>query len=121
MTLHILVVDDHRELRETLALILQDEGYHVTTAGNGRQALAILEENRPDLVLTDLEMPLLDGEGLLQQVRERAPGQAVVVMSGRGAALRAARTVAADAYLEKPFDVETLLTTLARVRSAAAA
>jgi CheY-like chemotaxis protein len=119
--MHVLVVDDHRELRETLALILRDEGYHVTTAGNGRQALALIEEQRPDLILTDLEMPLLDGEGLLQRLRDDAPGQAVVVMSGRGAALRAARTLAADAYLEKPFDVEMLLTTLARLRPAAAA
>jgi CheY-like chemotaxis protein len=76
---HVLIVDDDDDVRETLQLILSDEGFEVTTAANGREALRVLRHPpRPAVVLLDLRMPEMDGwqtvdalraEGLLGEVR----------------------------------------------------
>jgi CheY-like chemotaxis protein len=65
----ILVVDDEFGIAETLQLLLEDEGYHVVTASNGRQGLQRLADGVPDLVLLDYMMPGLDGPGMLRAIR----------------------------------------------------
>lgn len=71
----ILVVDDHDESREVVAESLKAAGARVLTADSAQSALTLLEQERPDLLLTDLEMPEVDGWGLLRRVRALPPGR----------------------------------------------
>src|SRR3954467_15409563 len=100
----ILIVDDDPTGRSTLAELLRDEGYAVETAADGFKALPKLEEQAPDLVLTDLHMPGMDGLELMQRVWEDDPERAVVMMTADGSvdtAVAAMRKGASD-YLTKP-------------------
>lgn len=103
--LPILVVDDSEVTRDLLCTILRSHGYEVVEAVNGKNGLERIEEQRPALVVTDLEMPVLDGFGLLREIRSR-PALAdlpVVVFSTRGSDpdKRKASELGADAYLVK--------------------
>lgn len=113
----VLVVDDQAEIRETLAEILEDEGYHVATAANGREALSCLHtEGDCSLILMDLMMPVMDGWELAAEL-ERDPATAgipVVVVSGAGDIPRTAATLRATDYLEKPLDLNRLLSLVHR-------
>ena len=104
----ILVVDDEPSIRDFLAWVLEDEGFRVTTAGDGREALAVAKEQPPDVVLTDLMMPVLNGYELIDGLRrEQIPVRAVIAMSAVNVA--ADRTPAADLFVSKPFEVEQIL------------
>ncbi len=110
----LLVVDDELSILEALQDILSLEGYEVVTAYNGAEGLRRIEEQRPDLVLLDLMMPVMDGREMLRRVREdpALKDLPVVVMSaGR---IAEAERRAASATLAKPFDLDHLLQTLAR-------
>jgi DNA-binding NtrC family response regulator len=112
----ILVVDDEPNARTALAELLRDEGYSVETAADGFKALPKLDEFAPDLILTDLRMPGLDGLGLMRKARETDPERVVIVMTAHGAvdtAVQAMREGAAD-YLTKPINLEELLLIIAR-------
>ena len=67
----ILVVDDHTESRRLLAMLLEDVGFEVDEACNGREALALLDERRPDLMLMDMHMPVMDGHEATREIRKR--------------------------------------------------
>jgi CheY-like chemotaxis protein len=68
---HVLVVDDDRDIRETLLLLLEEAGYAVTLAQDGREALRVLQASRSDcVVLLDMDMPILDGWSLLRAVQQ---------------------------------------------------
>ena len=69
----ILVVDDNAAIREVMAAVLMTIGHSVDVAANGRDALAFLERAACDLIVCDLKMPVLDGAGLYDQIRERWP------------------------------------------------
>ena len=112
----ILVVDDEANARTALAELLRDEGYQVETAADGFKALPKLADFSPDLVLTDLKMPGLDGMELMRRSRELDPERAVVMMTAFGAietAVTAMREGAAD-YLTKPLDMGELSLVLER-------
>ncbi|MEN9578278.1 MAG: hypothetical protein RJA70_1287 [Pseudomonadota bacterium] len=112
----ILVVDDEANARNALAEILRDEDYLVETAADGFKALPKLEDFRPELVLTDLKMPGMDGVELMAKVRAHDPEVGVVIMTAFGAvdtAVQAMRQGAAD-YLTKPLNADELLLVLAR-------
>src|SRR5579859_3689305 len=112
----ILIVDDEVNARTALAELLREEGYSVETAADGFKALPKLEELEPDLVLTDLKMPGLDGLELMKKVRERDPECVVVLMTAFGAvetAVKAMREGASD-YITKPVNMEELVLVLAR-------
>ena len=66
---HILIVEDSPEVAEAFALLLQQEGYRVSTSSNGRDALALLKRERPQLVFVDLVMPVVNGLQLIEQMR----------------------------------------------------
>jgi DNA-binding NtrC family response regulator len=113
---NILVVDDEPNARTALAEILKGEGYSVETAGDGFKAMARMAEFAPDLVLTDLKMPGLDGVELMKKVKEQNAELPVVVMTAFGAvetAVSAMREGAAD-YLQKPLNSDELLIVLER-------
>jgi CheY-like chemotaxis protein len=111
----ILVVDDEAAIRDLVTTMLQDEGYEVVSARNGAEALERLAAAPPDLLLTDWMMPILDGKGLLDHLRNQRhlDGLAVVVMSAAVRPDIEAGTVAA--FLPKPFDLTLLLDIVSRL------
>jgi DNA-binding NtrC family response regulator len=112
----ILVVDDEANARTALAELLRDEGYVVETAGDGFKALGKVSEFEPDIVLTDLKMPGMDGLELLRKLRAESEERVVVVMTAFGAiesAVSAMKEGAAD-YLAKPINVTELTLVLKR-------
>jgi CheY-like chemotaxis protein len=101
----ILIVDDEEPLRDFLALVLEDAGYTVMTAIHGAQALEIIEREDPDLVISDVMMPLINGVELCQRVK-RDKDIPVILMSAAGRDL--AETAGADAFIAKPFDLDNM-------------
>ncbi len=103
---HILVVDDEEDIREVLCELIETEGYRVTGAPGGLEALEVLEKTSVDLVITDLMMPEMTGWQLIDALKERDSGILVVVITGymseQGEAVLTNRHV--DGYLVKPFD-----------------
>lgn len=81
---HILVVDDEEDFGETLRRALVREGYRVGLAHNGKEALRALEEERYDLIITDLVMPEMGGLGFLKEVRAKGLGLPVIVITAYG-------------------------------------
>lgn len=112
MSSHILVAEDNVDIMEVMRDILETEGYRVTCAPNGRDALRAFEHETPDLIVSDVMMPHLDGFGLLKAVRGHPSGAAVpfLFLSARteNAATSQARVLGADDYLFKPFDADDL-------------
>lgn len=102
----ILVVDDEFSVAEVLQSVLTDAGHEVVTAVNGRQGLELLGKRRPDMVLLDFMMPIMDGPAMLQAMKENPAYRNVpaVVMSSlpEGAVAEAARGLYV-AFLRKPF------------------
>ena len=116
----ILAVDDDLDIRDLLRIALGDEGYRVITAANGREALALVEEEPPDLVLLDLTMPVMNGRQFLQQLRGRGCQVPVICMTaGYSAAVEASEN-RADAHLHKPFDLDDLFAMVERLTAAPA-
>lgn len=111
----ILVVDDERQITRILRSSLQTNGYFVETAANGREALSLFEAHRPDLVITDLSMPEMDGLELTRSIRQRA-ATPILVLSVRDADTMKVTALddGADDYITKPFSMPELL---ARVRA----
>ncbi|MEO8285004.1 MAG: response regulator [Chloroflexota bacterium] len=110
----ILVVDDELSIVEVVATLLEQEGYKVLTAAGGKEALACLEKNKVDLVLSDMMMPVMDGRELCKRIGADATHSAipVVLMSGTHSAahLDGCRYAA---FLGKPFDMQKLLSVVA--------
>ena len=108
----ILIADDSKMMRMALARLLELEGYRVIEAVHGAAALDILGYYDVDLVITDLNMPELDGLGLVRAMRSapRLAGVPVIMASGEdGDEVRAeSRRAGANFWLEKPYDAETL-------------
>jgi CheY-like chemotaxis protein len=113
----ILVVDDDLSVRSVVGDALRQEGYEVDAVGNGRQALAAFGKHRPDALVLDLEMPVMDGPTLVRTLRERTRWGAVplVVVSGTAGAVNAGLQLGAQAFLSKPFELSELLRSVERV------
>lgn len=112
----ILVVDDEPQTRAALALLLDDEGYEVTTAADGFKALDEIDAAPPDIVVTDLHMPGLTGMELIRALQNRAGDMAIVLVTAAcdiQVGVAALREGAAD-YLAKPLDFRQLTTVLKR-------
>ncbi len=106
----VLVVDDEANARSALAELLQDDGYVTEVAADGMRALRMLESFEPDVVLTDLKMPVLDGLGLLEQGRSIVPYASFVVMTAFGSIETAVQAIqrGAENYLTKPLDLDAV-------------
>jgi PAS domain S-box-containing protein len=107
----ILTIDDERAVRTSLRAFLEDHGYEVLEADNGRLGLEIFERERPDLVLVDLRMPEIDGLEVVSRVVEMSPDTPIIVVSGTGTirhAVDAARQGAWDFLLKPIEDLEVL-------------
>lgn len=100
----ILIIDDEPVVRESMAVYLEDSGYRVQVAPNGEEGLRLFETARPDLVICDLRMPVMDGLEVLRRIETDAPETPVIMVSGQGSmsdVVSALRLGAID-YLVKP-------------------
>lgn len=112
----ILIVEDDAHIRRLLRATMQRAGHAVAEAGDARQALALLDIEKPDVVLLDLGLPDRDGLELIGPFRQRSTATLIVVSARDDSAEKvAALDLGADDYLTKPFDTEELL---ARIRAA---
>ena len=113
---NILLVDDDERLRNAAGKVLTGEGYRVIRAGSGREALELLQEPGVALVISDLFLPDLDGNALLQQIREQHSDVEVVMITGHGNVEKAVEAMKLGAYdfIEKPLDSVALLKTVAK-------
>lgn len=114
---HILVVDDDPDLRRSLAEVLEDEGFEVSCARNGEEALRALEGSPPSAILLDLTMPVMDGWTFraLQRSDARLAHIPTVVISASFSDARSVSKLEADAFLSKPFEISRLTETLQRL------
>jgi two-component system chemotaxis response regulator CheY len=117
----VLVVDDDPDILDAICDILGGEGYRVARARHGGEALERVDELRPDLILLDLMMPVMDGLTFAHTLRERRlePEIPIVVISADGNPQKAA-SVGARGFLAKPFDIDALLGYVESVTRAAA-
>jgi CheY-like chemotaxis protein len=99
----ILVVEDDPFIRDLMAMALEDEGHQVIGAPNGVDALEILEERTPDLILLDLNMPVMDGVAFARALRARQRDVPLVLVSARPDLPEVARSLGAAGALPKPF------------------
>ena len=113
----ILVVDDDTQVRTLCRLTLEESGYLVSEATNGKNALAAIEETEFDLIVLDLSMPDTDGFEFLKGVRAKSPKPKILVISGflGGTMLAAAKLFGAAATLAKPFSPDSLLLVVSEV------
>lgn len=109
----VLIVDDDPSIRSMLGFILEDEGFQVREAADGRAALAMLDEDAPDAMVLDLMMPELDGHGVLRARRDQglAPDTRIVVLTAKTDPTDAVWCweLGADEYVHKPVEPERLL------------
>ncbi|MBZ0121599.1 MAG: sigma-54 dependent transcriptional regulator [Sandaracinaceae bacterium] len=112
----VLVVDDEANAREALVSLLEEEGYEVASAADGLEALGQLDRFDPEVVLTDLKMPRVDGLQLVERGKQLLPHAAFVVMTAFGTIDTAVAAIkrGAENYLTKPLDLEALAVLLAR-------
>ena len=119
MTERILIVDDERNLRESLSEALSQAGYEVLTAANGKEAYSIIQEQELDLLLCDWRMPEMDGAALLNLLREekRLVDLPTLVITAHGTSNNAIDAIQLGAYdfVTKPFDLDDVLITIRRV------
>ncbi|HUV49739.1 MAG TPA: response regulator [Anaerolineae bacterium] len=112
----ILVVDDEARMRDSLSVLLSNEGYNIQTGCNGREAIEYLNKDSYDMVLLDMVMPEMDGRQVMDYIKGQHLDTMVIVMTGHASIDSAVECVKRGAhdYLKKPFDFEELL---ARVKN----
>ena len=119
MTLRILAVDDSRTMRSMLEQALNEAGFDVALAEDGQEGLDRLDDVAPDVVITDIDMPRIDGFGFIEGVRaqRRNRGLPILVLTTESAPELKARARAAGAtgWIVKPFDEQKLIAAIRRV------
>jgi two-component system, chemotaxis family, chemotaxis protein CheY len=115
----ILTVDDSRTMRDMLRLALADAGYRVVQAVDGAHGLEVLNSERPNVIITDINMPRLDGFGFIERVRtdSRFLGVPILVLTTESSADKKslARRAGATGWIVKPFDSAKLVDVVRRV------
>lgn len=112
MTKKILVVDDESSIREALSKVLRGENYDVISASNGQEATEKFGAEQLDLLLLDIGMPLKNGWDTLKWLTEVNPLLPVIIITGRHAQRELAERAGADALMDKPINVSSLLQTI---------
>jgi two-component system, NtrC family, sensor kinase len=112
----ILMIDDEEDIRRVLSMSLRSDGYHVVTAANGRQGVEAFQKEWPQIVLTDIRMPGMDGLAVLKQIKQLKPDAEVIIITGHGdidSAVEALQYGASD-FIHKPVKNEALSIALKR-------
>ena len=119
MAKHILTVDDSRTMREMVAFTLRKAGYEVREAEDGEKAIAVLKSNAVDVVITDLNMPVMDGVALIRALRAdpKHSSLPILMLTTESDAGKKAegKSAGATGWLVKPFDPEKLIDVVKRV------
>lgn len=114
----ILVIDDEKPTLKMFRLFLDVYGFDILTAESGEEGLAVFEREKPDIVLTDIKMPGMDGIEVLQEIKKRSPATEVIVITGHGdmdLAIQALNLDAAD-FINKPIQRQSLEQGLTRAQ-----
>jgi anti-anti-sigma factor len=114
----ILVIDDEKATLKMFRLFLDVYGFDILTAESGEEGLEVFDREKPDIVLTDIKMPGMDGIEVLQEIKKRSPGTEVIVITGHGdmdLAIQALNLDAAD-FINKPIQRQSLEQGLSRAR-----
>jgi DNA-binding response OmpR family regulator len=111
----VLVADDDERVRAALADVLESEGYEVDQTRDGRETVARVVEDAPDLVLLDLNMPQLDGWAAFTQMDRLSPLVPVIVITARPHQYQEAVRLGVDAFMEKPLNIPVLLSAIKRL------
>jgi YesN/AraC family two-component response regulator len=117
---NILVVDDEPMIREGLKMALEMEGHKTCTAADGSEALRMINEHKPDLVITDIIMPESDGIEVICTIRDKFPDIKILAISGGGRIsakdhLKIAQQLGASGIMTKPFSTAELVTEITRI------
>ncbi len=107
----VLIVDDEQSILQTLSGLLSDEGFDVSTAANGYEALKIIDTESPDLVLLDIWMPGIDGIETLKEIKKDNPHIQVIIITGHGTIETAVRATKLGAFdlIEKPLSIDKII------------
>jgi CheY-like chemotaxis protein len=117
----VLVVEDDQSLRVVIRMILENAGYEVSEARNGRAALESIETGRPDVILADMRMPIMNGVELVNHLRSDAKTASIPVVLMSGLLTDSDGSSVADAIVAKPFEPVDLLEAITRLLGAGAA
>lgn len=119
MSLNVVAVDDSRTMREMIRFTLNQAGFEIHLAEDGLHGLEVLEEQSPDVIITDINMPNLDGFGFIDAVRKREDTGAIpilVLTTESSAELKSrARAAGATGWIVKPFDPDKLIGAIQKV------
>ena len=115
MSQRILVVDDDHAVRESLARVLESEGYAVQLAPDGKHALQMVREEPPGLILLDITMPGKNGWDIFDRIEKLYPFIPVIIITARPNQQGRASGYGIDALMEKPLDLPVLLQTIERL------
>ncbi|MBX3217119.1 MAG: response regulator [Labilithrix sp.] len=113
----ILAIEDDADLRELLRFVLEEKGYAVATAENGREALECIRQQMPDIILLDMRMPIMSGADFATEYRTRYAHGArapLIVMTAAEHASRRSTEIGASDFLRKPFSTEELIALVER-------
>ncbi len=119
----IIIAEDNKELRTAISFILEENGYDVVQTGDGKECLKAARASKPDLVITDLIMPEIEGLGLIMELRREFPELPVIAISGGGRTpgwsyLGMAKMLGAVHALSKPFTEAEILHEVCRILEA---
>ena len=119
MTMTVLTVDDSRTMRDMLRMALTGAGFHVTQAEDGVHGLEVLSQGMPRVIVTDINMPRMDGFGFIEAVRSQPQYKAIPILvlttESDDAKKMRARQAGATGWIVKPFDPDKLVAAVRRV------
>jgi len=105
--LNVLIVEDGNDIREVMSTTFNKISNHVWDAVDGQEGLSKFKEMKPDVVITDLRMPNMNGNEMIEQIKEMSPNTPIIVVSGHGRIIKA--TPKADVVMEKPIKFDKLV------------
>jgi two-component system alkaline phosphatase synthesis response regulator PhoP len=111
----ILVIEDEQAISEVVVEILEDAQHTTMAASNGREGLALIAEQRPDLIICDVMMPILDGRGFCEAIRAEPVYSTIPVIMMSAGTFLSADEYRYDAFIYKPFDLDNFLIVVNKV------